>query len=241
MAVVKRFTLYLTFGAAFSGMAVAQTAPDLDFTAGGDSASVQLTQEGDGVWGVSTGTEVTLNNGITFKLNSIQVNSDPYVFYSFSVQNTSTVTMPYTATIPVVPAVLPSGPYLVSSSLGVTLTDANPSAAVWISPVPAGPGTVQQGLIGGNDAGVDLDSITVSNSSFGSTTTTNFSAGPKTYTLGSSATDISMTESFDLSPGASVGLSGFFNVETVPEPSAWVLGALALLAFGVIRARRARG
>jgi hypothetical protein len=150
--------------------------------------------------------------------------------------------MTYTATIPATAVSLTPGQYTVTSSLGISLTDATPgSGGVTIQPTTI-PGEIQQSLIGGNDAGVDLGTAAVSNDIFGSTSTTNYSGGPAIYNLGSSASTISVATTFTLSGGASVGLSGFFNVQSVPEPSSFWFGLVAFGAFGLmlIRVRRSR-
>lgn len=234
---MKKLTLSLALAVVLPGMVFAQSSPDWVVSAGGNTASVPLTSEGSGIWGASPGTDISLGNGITFTLNSIEVEADPYIFYSYSVQNTGTSTILYTASIPAVPSALPAGSYQVTSSLGISLTDANPGSAVSISPAS---GSIQQGLIGGSDAGVDLGLSTVTNGTFGATISTTYSGGPSLYTTTGPSSNISVTESFDLSPGASVGLSGFFNVEAAPEPSSWCLGIVALLAFAVVRRLRAR-
>jgi hypothetical protein len=238
---MKKSALIFGFSLACVGSLYAQSAPTLEFSAGGDSASVQLTQESNGTWGITPGTQVALSNGITFTLNSVIVNSDPYVFYSYDVTNNGSSTTAYTASIPATAASLAAGAYTVSSSLGISLTDANPSSGVWIAPTGS-PTAIQQGLIGGNDAGVDLGTAQVNNNSFGSTSTTNYSGGPLTYNLAAPASNISIAESFDLSAGASVGLSGFFNVQAAPEPSSVGLALIAagMFAFLVIRSRRSR-
>jgi hypothetical protein len=219
----------------------AQSSPELEFSAGGDSAWLPLTQESNGTWGVTAGTQVALGNGITFTLNSIIIDSDPYVFYSYDVTNSGSSTTQYTASIPATAASLAPGAYTVTSSLGISLTDANPNAPVWIAPTGS-PNAIQQGLIGGSDAGVDLGTAQVSNSAFGSTTTTNYSGGPLVYNLTAPASDVSISETFDLSAGASVGLSGFFNVQAVPEPSSVGFALIAAGAFAglIIRSRRLR-
>ena len=237
---MKKSALIFGLSLACCAPRLAQSAPEIEFSAGGDSAWLPLTQESDGTWGVASGTEVALNNGITFTLNSIIVNSDPYVFYSYDVTNNGSSTMQYTASIPATLASLAPGAYTVTSSFGISLTDGNPSSPVSISPVS--PNAIQQGLVGGNDAGVDLGTSTVTNSSFGATTTTNYSGGPSIYNLGSPASNVSIDETFNLSAGASVGLSGFFDVEAVPEPSSVGLAVIAAGAFGllIVRARRLR-
>ena len=230
---MKKLALMCGLSLVLCSPLVAQSAPELEFSAGGDTAWVPLTQNGSGSWTVSPDTQVTLNNGITFTLGSVTVDSDPYVLYSYNVTNNSGSPMTYTASIPAVPASLAPGAYTVSSSLGISLTDASEGNSVSVSPA-AGATSIQQGLIGGNDAGVDLGTATVTNSVFGSTSTTNYSGGPAVYNLSASASDISVTESFELSAGASAGISGFFNVQAVPEPSSIGLGGLAFGAFALL-------
>jgi hypothetical protein len=233
-------SIFLLFLAACCTRSFAQTAPTAEFSAAGDSASLPLTLESDGTWGVSSGTQVALGNGVTFTLNSIVVNADPYVYYSYNVTNTSSSTMEYTASIPATTVSLAPGQYAVSSSLGISLTDAMPSSGVTIQPVSS-PGAIQQAFVGANDAGVDLGTATITNGSFGSTSTTNYT-GAAIYNLAAPATTISLSTSFDLSAGASVGLSGFFNVQAVPEPSSVGFGLVAAGAFVflMMRARRSR-
>ena len=241
---MKIFILVACLSLACCAPLLAQT-PELEFSAGGDSAWLPLTLESNGTWGIAPGTDVTLGNGITFTLNSVQVNSDPYVFYSYNVTNNGSSAMQYTATIPATTASLSPGQYTVSSSLGISLTNASApppnTSTVWISPVSPG-SAIQQGLIGGNDAGVDLGTTQVSNSTFGSTSTTSYSGGPLVYNLAAPANNVSISETFDLSAGASVGLSGFFDVESAPEPSSVGLGLVAMGVFVVliVRARHSR-
>jgi hypothetical protein len=237
---MKKLVLICGLSLLLGAPLVAQSAPELEFSAGGDTAWVSLTPNGSGSWTVSPETQVTLNNGISFTLNTVTVNSDPNVFYSFNVTNNTGSPMTYTASIPAVPASLAPGAYTVSSSLGITLTNASEGNTVSISPA-ASATSIQQGLIGANDAGVDIGT-TFANSVFGTTSTTSFSGGPSVYNLGAPASDISVTESFELSAGASVGVSGFFDVQAVPEPSSVALGGIALGAFALLifRARRMR-
>jgi hypothetical protein len=238
---MKKSLIFLGLGLACCAPLFAQSAPTLEFSAGGDSASVQLTPESNGTWGIAPGTQVALSNGATLTLNSLVVDADPYVFYSYSLTNTSSSIDYDTITIPNVPATLNPGAYTVSSSLGISLTDENPSGGVSVSP-PSSPGAIQKGLIGAYDAGVDLGTVQLNNNTFGSTVTTNYSGGPSVYTLPETEPYVGILAAFDLSPGASVGITGFFNVQAVPEPSSVGLGLMAVGAFAflLVRSRRSR-
>jgi hypothetical protein len=205
----------------------------LDFQVGAQSVTPDFTQQSDGNW---TAPNLTLG-GLTFSNITLEVDSDPFVHYSYSVSNTSGSDMAYSTTANA-PAVLAAGPYTISSSLGVSVTDfsSNGSVSVWPNSGP-----LQEAEVDGTDVTpADLGTVMITESIFGATNTRNFSAGPVTYSLINPSSQISTVTSFNLSDGADVGITGFFQIAPTPEPSSFVLGLLCLGTFVVLIVRRRR-
>jgi hypothetical protein len=258
---MKNVLLAITMSLIGAGVSMAQV-PAIDVSAGGVSSTITLTSLGTGTVTVNgqsyVGDEYTgaANvGGLQFDFNGVDpnnsaqlgvvYNTDPFLFYSYSVTNTLTTAINVNANIPVSAVTLGPGTYTETSSLGVSLTDGNPSAtSVSVSPL-ASPGVIQQNLVNGSDAGDNLGTSTFAVTGFGNSNTVHYTAGPTWYTATSPITSIGVNTSFQLDAGASLGLTGFFDLEplsSTPEPSGLGLALMAVgvFAFLMFRTRRAR-
>lgn len=174
-------------------------------------------------------------------LNSWTVSADEdaaYVTNNINLTNTDVVTHTYLATV-VLP--IPAFAYnsVVSSSVGVTITDSNANNSMLVG--EEGGFTMYRGQINGATAlSLALGPVTTANCSPfpnqpGCTATasngiTSTPAGP------GSATSIAILLRFQLSPGDSVGFTDRFEV--VPEPLTGTLLSLGLIGLGFVGRRR---
>jgi hypothetical protein len=170
----------------------------------------------------------------------VTADADPFVNGFFSIQNSSATTQTYsfTVTLPVSPPVTPIS--TLGGSIGVTVTDANGNGVATVSSAGAGyvfnaanDGTTTLQLLG---PGFALNAPYA-----GGSATASASAGLPGATIASIAANgtISITHTFTLTPGDSVGLTSFYQVVAVPEPSRLALaatGAVGLFALGRRRA-----
>ncbi|MEJ0001168.1 MAG: PEP-CTERM sorting domain-containing protein [Verrucomicrobiota bacterium] len=180
-------------------------------------------------------------------INSLTVDSDPSVTFSFSATNPSgaadnSVTE-WQMTFPTTPTTLNLAPgsYHVTASAGVTLTDGThgwrhrrrhsprPSAAPSSSPPSAAPMPASTSSPRPRTAGAEAFSSVDGP----------FSASSD-ITLDSIAPTIGVTLDFDLSGNDAAGISGRFDVEpeATPEPSSAALGLIAATGFAGIVLRR---
>jgi PEP-CTERM motif len=232
---------------------------DLDFQvqAGAMTQTITLASGPNDTWTYSSGT-MTLGSSKIYTApigntgqSGLVIDADPSINYGFGVTNNGTTTQKYTFTFPM-PSLalavnLPAGTYTVSASFGDTLTAAPGDTAQFS--LDGATTTYQQSFIDGSNAGVDIvvpagqNPETVTAPSNGTNTGVfSFTNSTGTFTVASTGTAMSVTTTFDLSPGDSASFSGSFVVEAVPEPASVGLGLLALGAFAglVIRARRTR-
>jgi hypothetical protein len=239
---MKQLGMIIGLLAGMSGAAIAQSGPSLEIWSGSQSTSVALPSQGNGTWGFTQSPSDPLTfslNGSSISLSWVTLESDPTVSYGLGVTNNSSSTMPYTFTF-VTPTVLAPGQYAVSASVSGSLTDGG-SDGVTVSP-PAS-GAIQQSFIGtaaGNDAGVDLLTSTITAPDEASSDPIPKATASSTYTLGSTASQISVTTAFNLSAGDSATFSGRFDVNAVPEPSSIGLGLICTVIFGFLAIRRRR-
>ncbi len=166
---------------------------------------------------------------------------DPFVNGFFSLQNNSNIVQSYTLTVslPITPPVVPVS--TIGGSIGVTVTDANGNGVATVGSLGSGyvfnaanDGTTTLQLMG---PGFALNAPFA-----GGSATASASAGLPGGTIGSIAASgtISITHTFTLTPGDSIGLTSFYLVNPVPEPGTLALfgsGALGLLMFGRRRLR----
>jgi hypothetical protein len=221
--------------------AFSETVPTLQIQSGASIVDVTLSDQGNGIWGISAPASYSLG-GSSLTLDSVTLDVDPNVHYAVSANNDVNAAdasfTPYTFTF-TMPVSLVPGLYSVSSSAAGSLTDGGTDG---VTLKPTGSGPIQQSFIGAADAGVDLlsSSITSPSGSFSAP----FSATPasSTYLLGTSATQISVTTSFDLSGNDNATVSGRFDVNAAPEPASLPLAVIAAGAFAflLIRTRRSR-
>jgi hypothetical protein len=233
---MKKLIVVAGLALVLNGRAYPDTLPTLEIQSGGSSIDVALSSEGNGIWGIS-GPEVLSVGGSSVNLTNVTLDVDPSVHYAVSANNdvnaadgTSTF-WTFTFTTPVS---LDPGVYSVSASAAGSLTDGG-SNGVTLSPANSVP--IQQSFISGNDAGVDLLTSPVTSSA--AALSAPFSATPlsSTYTLTSSATQISVTTSFDLSDNDDATVSGRFDVAAVPEPTSFLLALIAAGAFVLVTVR----
>jgi hypothetical protein len=215
-----------------ASLPAASQTPALDFLVGGQSVAADVSQQSSGVWTAPT---ISLG-GLTFSNITLEVDADPFVHYSYSVSNTSGASAAY-STSASAPASLAAGDYLVNSSLGVSVTDFSSSPG-GVS-VGAASGPLQKAYADATEVTTaDLGTGTISETTFGATNTQNFSAGPSLYTLVSPISQISTVTSFNLSDAADVGITGFFQITSTPEPSSAGLALIATGAFAALVLRR---
>ncbi len=165
---------------------------------------------------------------------------DPFVNGFFSLQNNSNIVQTYTFTVslPITPPVVPVSS--IGGSIGVTVTDTNGNGVATVGSVGTGfvfnaanDGTTTLQLMG---PGFALNAPFA-----GGSATASANAGLPGGTIASIAANgtISITHSFTLTPGDSVGLTSFYLVNPVPEPGTLALfagGAFGLLMLGRRRA-----
>jgi hypothetical protein len=253
-------SLWTVIGFAILGCASLVRAQDLGFQVqvGTDAPStVWLNQGTGGTWDYSSGT-LTLDNSVITTANiagtqqsGLIIDPDPSINFGFGVSNTGTTTQQYTFTFPMPAAALavnlPPGLYNVSATFGDTLTASPGDTAVFS--LPSGTTSYEQSFINSQDAGVDINSSAnnpevVVGGTDGNTQTFSFTKSLGQELLSSTGTTMSVTTTFDLTPGDSASFSGSFTVMTVsatPEPSSVALGLVAVLGFAVLAIRaRAR-
>ena len=179
----------------------------------------------------------TLPNGQKFTLLAADtfIDTDPKVQYGVGVTNGDTATgfTPYTFTF-TTSAALTAGLYNVHASLSGSLTDGGSNGST-LEPSAVFP-FVQQSLIGGADAGVDLLNTAVNEPTGSNGFTIPDAAG--TYNLVSPVTQISIQTNFQLSDNDTATLSGRFDVNAAPEPASIGLGVLAIGAFALLTVLR---
>ena len=231
---------------------------DFQVQAGSDTKTLTLASGPNDTWTYSSTGTMTLGNSKIYTTaigttgqSGLVIDADPSINYGFGVTNDGSTTQKYTFTFPM-PSMalavnLPPGTYAVSASFGDTLTAAPGDTAQFS--LDSGTTTYQQSFINGSDAGVDIVVPAVDNpetvtapSGSANTGVFGFTNSTGTLTLSSTGTAMSITTTFDLSPGDSASFSGSFVVTATPEPASFGLGLLALVAFAglVIRARRSR-
>ena len=164
---------------------------------------------------------------------------DPFVNGVFSLQNNALVAQTYsfTVTLPIAPPITPTS--TIGGSIGITLNDANGDGAATVSSAgyvfnAANDGTTTLQLLG--------PGFSLSAPFAGGPATASASAGLPGATIASIAANgtISITHTFTLSPGDSIGLTSFYQVISLPEPGTLALfgsGAVGLLAIGRRRSR----
>lgn len=161
---------------------------------------------------------------------------DPFVNGNFSIQNNSGITQTYTftVTLPITPPVVPVSS--IGGSIGVTVTDTNNNGVATVG--SAGAGYV---FSAANDGTTTLQlmgpGFTLNAPFQGGSATQSVNAGLPGGTIAGIAANgtISITHSFTLTAGDSVGLTSFYLVNPVPEPGTLALfasGALGLLMLG---------
>jgi len=219
----------------------APPAPTFSIDAGGDALSIALKQSSSGLWVLNTATLPKEINGSSFEATTgLTINPDPSINFGFGVTNDTSTVQTYSFTFPMpsnsLSVNLPPGTYSVASTFGITLTAGSGDTAKFS--LPAGITSYMQSFINGKDAGVDVGSATetVSNG----TEVFNFPGASTDDVLTSTGTSMSVTTTFDLTPGDSASFSGSFVVQAVPEPSSVALGLIALGACVVLVARSRR-
>jgi len=141
-------------------------------------------------------------------------------------------------TLPISPAVTPSS--LVGGSIGVTVTDSNFDGVGTVA--SAGAGTLYTGVNDVTDVlGLLGPGFSLSVPFAGGSNTTSAFAGLPGPTLPGPAalSTISIRHSFTLTPGDSVGLTSFYVVQVVPEPTTLLLVSLGLAGLTAAGRRRA--
>jgi len=242
---MTKSALFMALVLSCSAPLLAQTAPMLEFSVGGNTASLQLTAE-NGDWSLAAPETV---NGSEITNATIQFDSDPSITYGYGVYNGTGSTQTYSIVFPQVSgnssplAVnLPPGLYSVKASLAVTVTDDGNLDGATFSQVNSST-PYQQDLLNSTDVinigtgTLNIPSGTVDSETFPFTSVSN-----PAYSLGSTATTMSILTSFDLSAGVSASFSGSFTITAVPEPSSFGFALIAAGAFGllVVCARRSR-
>jgi hypothetical protein len=166
---------------------------------------------------------------------NVTADTDPFVNGFFSIQNNTAVTQTYsfTVTLPVAPPITPIS--TIGGSIGVTITDANGDGVATAASV--GSGYVFNAANDGTTTLQLLPSFSLSAPFAGGSATASASAGLPGATISSIAANgtISITHTFTLTPGDSIGLTSFYQVSSVPEPGTLTLfaaGAAGLLAIG---------
>ncbi len=212
--------------------------------------TVTLNQGSNGMWTFPSGT-LTFSNATVYATaipgtgeSGVVINPDPSINFGFGVTNTGTTAQQYTFTFPM-PATalavnLPPGLYNVSATFGDTLTAGAGDTATFS--LPAGSTTYEQSFINGLDANVDIASGTnnpevVVGGDTGNTQTFSFSTSTEQELLNSTGTTMSVTTTFDLTPGDSASFSGSFTVSAVPEPPSVGLALAGVLGFVILRLR----
>jgi hypothetical protein len=218
---------------------------------GSDSPdTVWLDSGSGGTWTYASGT-LTMDNSVITTANipgtqesGLVINPDPSINFGFGVSNTGSVTQQYSFTFPMPAAALsvnlPPGLYNVSATFGNTLTASPGDTAVFS--LPDGSTSYMQSFINSLDAGVDIASGTDNpeqevGGSSGNTQTFSFSPSTGQFLVSSTGTTMSVTTTFDLSPGDSASFSGSFTVTATPEPSTLALGLMAALGFAAMAVR----
>jgi uncharacterized protein (TIGR03382 family) len=171
----------------------------------------------------------------------VTADADPFVNGFFSIQNNSTITQTYsfTVTLPITPPVVPVS--TIGGSIGVTVTDANGNGAATVGSV--GTGFVFNAANDGTGTLQLLGPGFVLNAPFaGGTATASASAGLPGGTIASVAANgaISITHTFTLTPGDSVGLTSFYTVNAVPEAGTTALFGAGVLGLAALGRRRTR-
>lgn len=169
------------------------------------------------------------------------VDPDPFVSGDFSLVNNTAFTQPYvlTVSLPIFPAVTPAS--LMGGSLGVTVTDANFNGTATVATLPGIP--FYSGLIDGVEVLTLLDAPFSLSAPFpgGTATASDFAGLPGPSIPGPIAlTSIDITLRFTLTPGDRIGITSFFIVEPVPEPSTVILALIGGVSLAGVSLRRKR-
>jgi hypothetical protein len=242
---MKKTVLLIALALVGCGSVYAQTAPMLQFSVGGVPQDFALSLDNSGLWTLAQPENV---NGSQITNATLDFNPDPSINYGYGVYNGTGSTQTYTISFPQVSGSfsplainLAPGLYNVKASLGVTLTDGQGDGASFSQ---VGGTAYQQNLLNSTDI-MDIGSGTLSVPSGASNPSQTFSFPAVTnpaYALGFPATTMSITDTFQLSPGDSASFSGSFTINAVPEPSSVVMGLMAAGAFAflVVRSRGTR-
>jgi len=230
----------ITFAPFVSGAVV--VIPDVQVEVGVEGDTMNLSPVGTEVPGPGDlFNYVGAMSAVNWDFNwDMTVDPDPLISAVFGLTNNTAITQTFIVSVsmPIAPTVVPSS--VIGGSMGLTVTDSNGNGVGTVT--SAAPSPVYEGQIDG--AGVLPllpDPFSISVPFAGGTAVTSVSAGLPGPTIpGPPAfATIGILHKFTLTPGDSIGLTSFFIVEAVPEPSSLALGSLALLAMvGTMRRRR---
>jgi len=169
-------------------------------------------------------------DGFDLTVSGVLADMDPIITVGFGFTNTSLITSTYTivSSIPIVPL----GPSVqIAGSAGFTLTDGTLDSATLAND----PGiAIFQGQIDGLTVASAGNPFSLSCNSSGilpCTATDSVTIPVDTLAQGAAAT-IGIRFQFSLSPGDSIGVSGSFVVQQVPEPGVGLLLGTAFAALG---------
>lgn len=196
-----------------------------------------LVQMGPNTWGVQPDS-ILGNSAASIQIQELMLDGDPSISYGITVTNITGPTS-YTFTFQT-PVSLAAGPTLMSSSLGVTLTDGGtPEDGVQLTPFSGSSSYIQQSFVNGVDAGGDLGGLPLSSpAGFPDTNTFSYSTGPQAGPSGGAST-IGITTSFTLQgPGDVATVSGRFNIIPAPEPTTWGLIIAGVACVFILQRRR---
>jgi hypothetical protein len=238
---------------ATTGWAVAITLPAVEMQVGPAASPMTVTaamleansesvvENPDGSVSFLNGSLATANWDFTW--TSLTVKTDPFIGSVFGFQNVSGVDQTYiiSVSLPVIP-LAPST--LMGGSTGGSVTDSNFNGLGGLSTVA--PTALYTGMIDGVPllaAELHPDPFSLSFAFAGDTVNipaVNFGLPGPTVPGPPVAATIGIMNKFTLSSGDSIAMTNFFVVETVPEPSSFVLAGLAAAGLGwqVWRRRR---
>jgi hypothetical protein len=236
---MNKYTLALGLITLLGIHASAQSGPVLDFSIGGQPAdAIALTQD-SGAWMLTQPVTLdgsTITNGQNGTL--LTFDPDPSLNYGFGVANNTNTTQTYTLSFPQqygsspLAVNLPTGTYDVTASLAVTLSESDHNGATFSQSgsIPFQLDLLNQGSPGQTDV-IDIGTGTLtipSGSVSNQSQTFSFTEVENpSYYLASTGTTMSITTTFQLSPGDSASFSGSYTITAAPEPSGVSLGLLA--------------